>query len=63
MSAKTVFSVMIATSLLKPKLYSKIKPKDFSDGLIHESDSDKMVSPFSSEHAHEICSRPCLVPP
>jgi len=26
---------MIAASLLKPKLYSKIKPKDFSDGLIH----------------------------
>ena len=34
-------------SLLKPKLYSEIKPKDFSDGLIHETDSDKMVSPFS----------------
>jgi len=38
---------MVAASLLKPKLYSEIKPKDFSDGLIHEADSDKMVFPFS----------------
>ena len=36
MSAKTVCSVMVTASLLKPKLYSKIKPKDFSDGLIQE---------------------------
>jgi hypothetical protein len=27
---------MVTASLLKPKLYSKIKPKDFSDGLIQE---------------------------